>query len=101
MDKIIYYGVLLIVSVIAFVVGKYIFPKIPKEALYVLSEWAGKFVIWAKEFMDGETGEAKMQAVVSQLKEIADDRGIPVTEEQLQALTQAAYESFVKGEGSV
>lgn len=98
MDNIIYYGVMLMVSLIAFLVGKYVFPKVPKEALTFLGEWAGKFVLWAKEFMDGKTGAEKMATVVAHLKEIADKQGIDVTEAQLQALTQAAYDSFVKGE---
>ena len=98
MENIIYYGIMLVVSVIAFIVGKYVFPKVPREALTVLSDWAAKFVIWAKEFMDGESGETKMATVVNLLMEIAEEQGFEVTEARLQAIVQAAYENFVKGE---
>ena len=89
------------VTVAAFLVGKYFFPKVPqdmKDKLAILADWAAKFVIWAKEFLDKKTGAEKMAAVVEQLKRIADEAGIEVTEEQLKAIAQAAYEAMKAGE---
>lgn len=89
------------VTVAAFLVGKYVFPKVPqdmKDKLAILADWAAKFVIWAKEFLDKKTGAEKMAAVVEQLKRIADEAGIEVTEEQLKAIAQAAYEAMKAGE---
>ena len=57
----------------AFLLGKYVFPNIPKtvtDKLASLSEWAAQFVEWAKEFKKGQTGEEKMAAVVEQLKRL-------------------------------
>ncbi|MCM1578720.1 MAG: phage holin family protein [Ruminococcus sp.] len=87
--------------VAAFVVGKYVFPNIPKsvtDKLATLSQWAAKFVEWAKEFMKKQTGEEKMAAVVEKLKEIADEAGIEVTEDQLRAIAQSAYNAMKAGE---
>lgn len=90
-----------IVTVGAFCAGKYIFPKIPesaKEKLTYLAEWAAKFVVWAREFLKTESGEEKMAAVIKQLKAIAEEAGLDVTEEQLKAIAQTAYEAMKAGE---
>lgn len=89
------------IAVVAFVVGKYVFPKVPKtvtDKLNMLSQWAAQFVVWAKEFMKKQTGEEKMAAVVEKLKEIADEAGLDVTEDQLKAIAQSAYNAMKAGE---
>ena len=101
MNDIIILAVQLGVTVAAFVVGKYLFPNVPKsvtDKLTTLSQWAAQFVVWAKEFMKKETGEEKMAAVVEKLKEIADEAGIEVTEDQLRAIAQSAYNAMKEGE---
>lgn len=101
MSEIIMLAVQLGVAIAAFLVGKYVFPNIPKsvtEKLSSLSEWAAQFVVWAKEFMKTESGEEKMAAVVEKLKEIADEAGIEVTEDQLKAIAQSAYNAMKAGE---
>ena len=45
-----------------------------------------------------QTGEEKMAAVVEKLKEIADEAGIDVTEDQLRAIAQSAYNAMKAGE---
>lgn len=90
-----------LVTVGAFCAGKYIFPKIPasvKDKLTDLAEWAAKFVVWAREFLKTESGEKKMAAVVEQLKKIAEEAGLEVTEDQLKAIAQTAYEAMKAGE---
>ena len=101
MNDIIILAVQLGITVAAFVVGKYVFPNLPKnvtDKLATLSQWAAKFVEWAKEFMKKQTGEEKMAAVVEKLKEIADEAGIEVTEDQLRAIAQSAYNAMKAGE---
>ena len=101
MNDIIILAVQLGITVAAFVVGKYVFPNLPKnvtDKLTALSQWAAKFVEWAKEFMKKQTGEEKMAAVVEKLKEIADEAGIEVTEDQLRAIAQSAYNAMKAGE---
>lgn len=90
-----------LVTVGAFCAGKYIFPNIPasvKDKLTDLAEWAAKFVVWAREFLKTESGEKKMAAVVEQLTEIAEEAGLEVTEDQLKAIAQTAYEAMKAGE---
>ena len=101
MNDIIVLAVQLGIAVAAFVAGKYIFPNVPKsvtDKLTMLSKWAAQFVVWAKEFMKKQTGEEKMAAVVEKLKEIADEAGIEVTEDQLRAIAQSAYNAMKAGE---
>ncbi len=101
MNDIIMLAIQLGIAVAAFVVGKYVFPNIPKsvtDKLTTLSQWAAQFVVWAKEFMKKQTGEEKMAAVVKKLKEIADEAGIEVTEDQLRAIAQSAYNAMKAGE---
>ena len=101
MDNVIYAAVYFAVTLGAFLIGKYVCPNIPKtvtDKLGELSEWAAKFVEWAKEFKKDKTGEEKMAAVVEQLKKIADEAGLNVTEDQLKAIAQAAYNAMKAGE---
>lgn len=101
MNDIILLAVQLGIAVAAFAAGKYIFPKVPKtvtDKLNMLSQWAAQFVVWAKEFMKKQTGEEKMAAVVEKLKEIADEAGLDVAEDQLKAIAQSAYNAMKAGE---
>jgi len=101
MDEIIIVAIQLAIMVGAFFCGKYLFPNVPvsvSEKLDELSGWAANFVIWAREFLKSSTGQEKMNAVVQKLKEIADEAGLMVTEDQLQAITQSAYEAMKAGE---
>ena len=101
MNEVIYAAVYFTVTVGAFLLGKYVFQNIPKtvtDKLGELSEWAAKFVEWAKEFKKDKTGEEKMAAVVEQLKKIADEAGLNVTEDQLKAIAQTAYNAMKAGE---
>ncbi len=101
MEDIIVQAVTLGVMIISFLTGKYIFPNMPAsvtDKLQDLALWADKFVVWAREFMQSSTGTEKMDKVVEQLKAIADEAGLNVTEEQLKAIAQAAYESMKAGE---
>lgn len=101
MNDIIMLAVQLGVAVAAFFIGKYVFPNVPKsvtEKLNSLSAWAAQFVVWAKQFMQTQSGEEKMAAVVEKLKEIADEAGLEVTEDQLKAIAQSAYNAMKAGE---
>ena len=53
--------------------------------------------MWAREFMKTSTGKEKMDKVVEQLKKIADEAGLKVTEEQLRSIAQTAYEAMMAG----
>lgn len=103
MNNVIYAAIYFGVTLGAFLLGKYVFPKVPQtvtEKLASLSAWAAEFVVWAREFMKSKTGEEKMAAVVDKLKEIADEAGLNVTEDQLKAIAQSAYEAMKAGEAT-
>jgi DNA polymerase III delta prime subunit len=100
MNKILFLAAELMIAVAAFVTGKYIFPKVPQdvtEKLNTLTGWAERFVTWARQFMKSSTGTEKMEAVVQKLKEIADEAGLKVTEDQLRAIAQTAYDELKQG----
>ncbi len=101
MNDIILLPVQLGITIVAFAIGKYVFPNLPRnvtDKLTMLSRWAAQFVVWAKEFMKKQTGKEKMAAVVEKLKEIADEAGLDVTEDQLKAIAQSAYNAMKAGE---
>ena len=100
MENIIYNAVLLLISIGGFLLGKFVFPNVPKsvaDKLRQLAAWADKFVVWAREFRKQDSGPAKMEMVVEQLKAVAKEAGWDVTEDQLRAIAQAAYENMMKG----
>lgn len=101
MNDIVILAIQLGITIAAFIIGKYVFPNVPKsvtEKLNTLSAWAAQFVVWAKQFMQSQSGEEKMAAVVQKLKEIADEAGMEVTEDQLRAIAQSAYNAMKAGE---
>lgn len=101
MNDIVILAIQLGITIAAFIIGKYVFPNVPKsvtEKLNTLSAWAAQFVVWAKQFMQSQSGEEKMAAVVQKLKEIADEAGLEVTEDQLRAIAQSAYNAMKAGE---
>lgn len=98
----------LLVAVAAFLFGKYVVPKTNNLKnstafgnVYKLEQWASKFVRWAREFMSGTSGTAKMNKVTEMLKEVATEAGIEVSDENLQAIVQTAYEEMIAGMESV
>ena len=109
MNNVIYAAIYFCVTLGAFLLGKYVFPKATQygtnilenlEKMDMISKWADKFVVWAREFMKSKTGEEKMAAVVDELKEIADEAGLNMTEDQLKAIAQSAYEAMKAGEAA-
>ena len=93
---------LFLIIQIAFLIGAYLIGKsIPKETMQdvaakieIIIQFADKFVSWAKYFMKDATGSEKMAEVVRQLKGIAESYDIDVSEEQLTAIAQKAYDTM-------
>lgn len=95
----------LTVTILAFVLGKYVFPKIPQETIdqvtskvNLIINYADKFVSWAKEFCKDKTGPEKMDEVVKQLTGIAERYNIDITEDEIRAIAQKAYDAMIAGE---
>ena len=94
-----------VVGIIGYVLGKFVFPKAPKETIESITKgfellvtYADKFVVWAKQFMSANSGEEKMDAVVQELAKVAERCGIKITENELKAIVQKAYEEMKRGE---
>lgn len=107
MDTIIITVVELIVLVVAFLIGRYVVPKISSDAIAditaktsLIVTYADKFVAWAKQFLSSSTGSEKMEAVVEKLAEICQKYDIDMTEDELTAIAQKAYDSMKAGEES-
>lgn len=96
MNNIIWLTVQLAVAVAFFVLGKFVFPAIPKDKLDILAKWATRFVIWARDFMDAE-GEQKFEVVINELEKICAEYGVHATRSQLEAIVQAAYDAMIRG----
>ena len=104
--------ILLIIQIVviigSYLLGRYVLPNISspatKETIQdviaktdLIINYADKFVSWAKEFKKKSTGTEKMQAVVEQLTYIAKQNGINMTQEQITAIAQKAYDSMKSG----
>lgn len=101
MDNVIYAGVMFVLTLGGFILGKYVFPKMPADVtakLTSLSAWAKDFVVWAKDFLVDKTGPEKMAEVIKKLQEIAKEAGWNVTEDQLKAIAQNAYNAMMEAE---
>ena len=96
----------LLITIAAFLVGRYILPKYKVTIQHYATEfavilsYAESFVAYARQFLTDLSGEEKMNAVIKKLKEICDTRGIVVDEETLRAIAQKAYDAMKAGEQS-
>lgn len=97
MNNIIWFAVELAVAIAFFILGKYVFPAIPVDKLQLITAWAERFVIWARDFFEESEGEIKMKMVVEQLGIIAKEYGLEFTEDQLVAIAQTAYDAMKQG----
>ena len=95
----------IVVLIGSYLIGRYLIPNMPKETIQditakfdLIVNYADKFVEWAKYFKKNATGAEKMSAVVEQLKVIADRYNIDISEEEIKAITQKAYEQMMKGQ---
>ena len=103
MNNIIVSGIYFIVILCSFFIGKYIFPKIKKtdiETIRCLSEWAYKFVVNARNlFGDSMTGADKKDMVELQLIELAKSYNIKISNDQISALIEDAYNTMKEASG--
>lgn len=94
MGDIIYFGIMLAISILSFVMGKFVFPKIPNDNMEIIEKWAIKIVHFCRQFLAGEEGEKKMEKAVSLLDQIQHKYDMNLTEEELKAIIQYAYDKM-------
>lgn len=100
MGQIIYALIYLVVTVAAFLLGKYVTPKIlTNETLITLGEWVYKFVVSAKNQYEDGQGEEKREYVTQLIKELCKKVRIELTDDQIRALIEDAYQQMKNGEG--
>lgn len=91
----------IVVLVGAWLFGKYVTPNIPKDTITTVTnkinlivQYADQFVSWAKQFLQDKSGPEKMDEVIVQLKKIVERYGIDITEEEIRAIAQKAYDTM-------
>ena len=94
MDDIIYFGIMLAISILSFVMGKFVSPKIPNDNMEIIEKWAIKIVHFCRQFLAGEEGEKKMEKAISLLDQIQHKYDMNLTEEELKAIIQYAYDKM-------
>jgi LL-H family phage holin len=98
MNQIITTAIELVILIASFVIGKYIVPKLSNKDLTnltVIADWAKKFVTAATAVLgDDATGEQKLEYVSKQLAQIAKDKGISITDDQIRAIIEDAYATY-------
>lgn len=98
MTEIIFVILQVIVVIVSYLVGKYIIPKLSQDDLKTLElvkNWVEQFVNEAANFKD-YTGEEKKKYVSEQIAKILNEKGIAMTEEQISALIETAYNTYIK-----
>lgn len=97
--------IMLILSVITFVLGRYVVPNIPSsvylglkdafEEVDLVVKWANKYVSWARRFLSEKSGSEKMDYVVAAINQICMKYGIDMDDEQIQAIVQECYDNLI------
>ena len=92
-----------IIYLIAFLLGKYIFPKYKNTIQTVATQfdvifkYAESFCAYARQFLSC-SGSEKMNDVVKKLIIICEQQNIDIDEETLRAIAQKAYDAMKAGE---
>ncbi len=91
--------------VLAYVWGKFIAPNMTAEnikditaKINIIINYADKFVSWANYFMKDATGAQRMAEVVKQLKGIAERYNLDISEQEITAIVQKAYDAMKAGQ---
>ena len=72
--------------------------KILKERdLELIDRWATNAVLWAEQIMKSDSGAEKKQVVMNILKNVRDEQGIKITDEQIEILVEAAVNAIKQG----
>lgn len=70
------------------------------DKINLIITYADKYVAWARQFLQDKTGSEKMDEVVSQLAIIAEKNDIDMSETEIRAIAQKAYDTMKAGEAA-
>lgn len=106
----IFYMVAGVVCILAFFVGKYVFPAAStaiNSALNILNaypmlfNWAVGICKYLAQYFESMPGPDKNQKAAELIIQIAQQAGVTLTEEQAKSIVQAAYDSMMSGKEEV
>lgn len=103
MEQGILYIVTGVVSVLCFLLGKYVFPQAKQvvsdllNAYPMLMEWGVAACRFVEQYFTDGKGEKKNLAAAQILLGVAKQAGLDLSEEQARAIAQAAFEQWNKG----
>lgn len=107
MEQGIFYIVIGLVSILFFLLGKYVFPQAADaingalgllESYPLLMKWGEAACQYIKQYFDALSGEEKNKKAAEIIMELAKQAGIEMTEEQARSIAQAAYAAMKRGE---
>jgi Na+/pantothenate symporter len=96
--NILYTAIELVILIGAFLVGKFIIPKFSSKDAVIFNtilKWIEAFVISAKNLMSNASGEEKKAAVTEQVKKLLAEYKVNLTDEQISALIEKAYDTVI------
>lgn len=98
MNEIIFEALKLVVMVAALMIARYLVPwakqKMDNEEIRDLMVWVEKAVLMAQQVHWDKTGAERKKIVLDFMNEILRDKKIQITEEQLDALIEAAVKGM-------
>lgn len=87
-----------VIILIAFIIITKIFGSNTAKDIFMktnlIIQYAEAFVSWARQFKSDLSGKEKMNAVIEKLTDVANKYGINITEEEIRAIAQKAYDSM-------
>jgi hypothetical protein len=97
-NEMLFLGIQLVVIVVFYILGKYVAPKLSQNdlaTLQLIQNWVLQFVNEASTFTSMSNAEKK-EYVSEQVSKILAEKGITMTSEQISALIETAYNTFIK-----
>ena len=97
-NEMLFLGIQLVVIVVFYILGKYVAPKLSQNdlaTLQLIQNWVLQFVNEASTFTN-MSNEEKKEYVSEQVSKILAEKGITMTSEQISALIETAYNTFIK-----
>ena len=102
MNEIVFEALKLAVMIIGLLIARYAVPwlkqRAENEKMEQIIVWVEQAVLMAQQVHWAKTGEERKQIVLEILKKIIEEKGIEITDEQLDTLIEAAVKSMKMGE---
>ncbi len=97
MESIVYLVTWIIIVIALVIVNKTLGADSAKDVVMKTSliiQYAEAFVSWAKQFKSNLSGNEKMDVVIEKLTNVADKHDIDISEDEIRAIAQKAYDTM-------